>query len=743
MRAAGQAWAPKDKPTLLSPVDEERSTMWLESDVLNISAPVSLEQPGGQVTIVEGSSFCLSGRAGDIRPGASDGLFVLDVRVLSGWELLLDGRALEPLSVSVSEPFSATFVARGRPPTDGESTSLVVRRRWVGSGMREDLELHNYSSQEVTHQIELKIASDFADLFAVKAGRPSPAPDETVKSEPLHARSMQGSVLREVLVTENATTQRANAGPAGLSWTVTVPPKGVWRTCLEVSVRINGQGLALQYRCGETPQLSRPAKRLADWRQRTPVLRSGDPRLDAAIARSIDDISSLVIEDPLHPQSPVVAAGAPWFMALFGRDSLLTSYMTMIVDPALAIGTLQTLARLQGKNADPLTEEQPGRILHEVRFNSSAATDIDDGHIYYGTADATPLFVVLIGELSRWGVERSVVDDLLPHADRALEWIEHYGDHDGDGYVEYERSSTQGLANQGWKDSWDGINAADGALATTPIALAEVQGYVYAAYLARADLATERGDEPTSTRYRDKASALRAAFNRDFWLPERGWYAIALDGEKKPVDSLASNMGHCLWSGIIDPDRADAVAAHLMSPAMFSGWGVRTLATTMSRYNPLSYHNGSVWPHDCAIAAAGLMRYGYVEESRRIIDAILDAAVANNGRLPELYAGVAREDLPVPVAYPTSCSPQAWSSAAPLLILRTLLRFEPRLDLGVIQVAPVDADRRVGEVQISLADSRLEIRSTQGGAVEISGVPQGVALVRELPSTSSVPRPQR
>lgn len=705
-----------------------------DADAISPAAPVSLEQPGGQVTIVEGSSFCLSGRAGDIRPGASDGLFVLDVRVLSGWEVRLDGHALEPLSVSVSEPFSATFVARGRPVGGGESTSLVVRRRWVGSGMREDLELHNYTDREVTHEIKLRIASDFADLFAVKAGRAIAATLLDPENEPLHARSRQGSVLREVLVTECSGAPHGRSGPTGLAWTVVVPPQGAWRTCLEVAVRVNGQAIPLQYRCGETPQLSRPARRLAGWRQRTPVLSSGDLRLDAAIVRSVDDISSLVIEDPLHPQSPVVAAGAPWFMALFGRDSLLTSYMTMIVDPSLAIGTLQTLARLQGKALNAQTEEQPGRILHEVRFISSAATDIDDGHIYYGTADATPLFVVLIGELSRWGVDRAVVNDLLPHADRAIEWIEQYGDLDGDGYVEYQRSSEHGLANQGWKDSWDGINSADGTLAVTPIALAEVQGYVYAAYLARADLATEREDDETAQRCRDKAARLRLAFNRDFWLADKGWYAIALDGAKQPVDSLASNMGHCLWSGIIDPARAGAVAASLVSPELFSGWGVRTLATTMSRYNPLSYHNGSVWPHDSAIAAAGLMRYGYVEESWRILDAILDASVANGGRLPELYAGVAREELPVPVAYPTSCSPQAWSSAAPLLALRTLLRLEPRLDVGEIHVAPVDADRRVGEVQISLGKSRLVIGTTADAVVEISGVPDGVVLVREPPA---------
>jgi glycogen debranching enzyme len=320
-----------------------------------------------------------------------------------------------------------------------------------------------------------------------------------------------------------------------------------------------------------------------------------------------------------------------------------------------------------------------------------------------------------------------VVDGLLPHADRALQWVEEFGDRDGDGYVEYERLTPDGLANQGWKDSWDGVSYADGRLATTPIALAEVQAYVYAAYVARAELAAARGDATTATRCSAKAVALRDAFNRDFWLPDRGWFAVALDGEKRPVDSLASNVGHCLWSGIVDEERAAAVASQLLSRSMFSGWGLRTLATEMPRYNPLSYHNGSVWPHDSALAAWGLMRYGFEDQACRIVDAVLDAAAANSGRLPELYAGLDREELPVPVAYPTSCSPQAWAAATPLLMLRMLLRFEPRLDLGSFTVAPVPGVHRVTGAEFDFAGSRLRIAVAADGTSDVSGLPAGVA----------------
>jgi glycogen debranching enzyme len=480
--------------------------------------------------------------------------------------------------------------------------------------------------------------------------------------------------------------------------------------------------------------------RLAGWRRHAPHLTAVDGRLAHAIDTAVDDIGSLIIEDPRHPESPVVAAGAPWFMALFGRDSLLTSYMSLIVDPALAVGVAQTLARLQGARENAATEEQPGRILHEVRFGSTGGTDMDDGHIYYGTADATPLFVVLVGELSRWGVQRSVVDALLPHVDRALDWIDRFGDRDGDGYVEYERLNPEGLANQGWKDSWDGISGVDGTLAEAPVALAEVQGYVYAAYLARAGLAIERGDGLTARHYEQKAAALRTAFNRDFWLTERGWYAVALDGKKQPVDALASNMGHCLWSGIIDETHAPSVAAHLTSPEMLSGWGLRTLATNMDRYNPLSYHNGSVWPHDSAIVAAGLMRYGFVEAATTIISALLDAATVNGGRLPELYAGLDREDLPVPVAYPTSCSPQAWSSAAALLMLRTLLRLEPDMGAGRFLVSPVGGVECLGDVEIVFAGARVRIGRGADGELAVSGLPEGVA-VSNAPLRTDVGRP--
>jgi glycogen debranching enzyme len=426
-------------------------------------------------------------------------------------------------------------------------------------------------------------------------------------------------------------------------------------------------------------------------------------------------------------------------MSLFGRDSLLTAWMALLVDPDLALGVLETLARFQGSDVDPRTEEEPGRILHEMRFGGAADRSLGGGSVYYGSIDATPLFVMLLGELRRWGLAPEVVERLLPHADRALAWIEQFGDRDGDGYVEYARANDRGLPHQGWKDSPDAVRSADGRVGRAPIALCEVQGYVYAAYLARAHFAREMGDDETFERYRGKATALRAAFNRDFWVDEHGWLAMGLDRDKEPLDALASNMGHCLWTGILDEDKARLVAARLVGPELFSGWGVRTLATNMTGYNPLSYQNGSVWPHDNALAAAGLMRYGFVEEAQRVIGAQLDAAGAFAGRLPELFTGLDRDEFPVPVAYPSSSSPQAWSAASPLLFLRTLLRFDPWIPAGKLWLAPalppwVD---RLRLERIPLLGGRINVE-VDGSEVKVEGLPGEVELVAEprVPTTA-------
>ena len=687
---------------------------------------------GTSVTRVEGISFCLSAAGGDIEPGTTQGLFFRDTRFLSAWRLTVNGSGPEILALEPAEPFAATFVGRGRPPGGhGDSTLLVLRRRFVGNGMREDLVLRNLSGEATACTISVEIAADFAHLFEVKEDRVTPrAPVTTEMTESALRYSWSGPESQRTV--EIVCSQPAAVSPGLMSMQVVVPARGEWRACFQARVSMDGADISPRYGCDDSVERSAPAARLRAWRRSTPFVTSSHDGLSEALARSEQDLGALRIFDPDHPDRAVIAAGSPWYMTLFGRDALITSYMTLLVDPTLATGTLQTLARFQGQKEDPLTEEQPGRILHEMRWGLPGRDPLATGQIYYGTADATPLFVVLLGELRRWGLADDVVEQLLPHADRALEWIENYGDRDGDGFVEYQRATDRGLLNQGWKDSRDGINFVNGRVAEPPTAVCEVQAYVFAAHIARAHFAHEAGDAVTEQHHVRKASELRAAFNEAFWLPERGWFAVALDGDKRPVDALTSNIGHCLWTGIVDEDKAARVADHLVSPDMWSGWGVRTLGAPMGAYNPMSYHNGSVWPHDCAIVAAGLMRYGFVEQAQRVAVGLLDAAQAFGGRLPELFCGFDRGEFTAPVSYPSSCSPQAWAAAAPFSLLRTLLRFDPWVPHNKLWLAPA-LPEELGDLSVEnvpLAGSRLTIE-VSGGQVKVSGLPASMELVSE------------
>jgi glycogen debranching enzyme len=430
----------------------------------------------------------------------------------------------------------------------------------------------------------------------------------------------------------------------------------------------------------------------------------------------------------------VLAAGAPWYLELHGRDALLTSWMSLIVDPELALGTLETLARFQGADSDERTEEEPGRILHRLRFGTAgfgAGADARARAVSYGSVDSTPLFVMLLGELRRWGLAYEVVDRLLPHADRALAWITEFGDRDGDGYVEYQRATDRGERHQGWKDSADPVHFPDGSTARGPLALAEVQAYVYAAYRARSHFAAEAGDDAAAETWRRRAADLRTAFNRDFWVDDAGWFALALDGDKQPVPALASDMGHCLWSGIVDEDKAAVVVKHLVADDLFSGWGVRTLGASMGAYDPLGTHTGAVWPHDNALCVAGLVRYGFVDEAHRLMLAQLDAADVHGGRLSVL-CGFDRDDVAAPVRLPDACETRAWSAAAPLLHLRSLLRLDPYIPQGKLWLSPVlpEAIRSLRVERIPLLGGTVTV-SVDGGDVDVADLPAGIEVLAE------------
>ncbi|WP_433272362.1 amylo-alpha-1,6-glucosidase [Actinosynnema sp. CS-041913] len=690
--------------------------------------PVALSSD--TVTLVHGTSFCVCGSNGEIDGAAAQGVFFQDTRIVSGWSVRVDGTAVEHITTVTPDPFRMTFVGRGRSRRrDAESTLLVRRERYVGEGMREDVLLRNFGRETAEHLVTVHVEADFADLFEVKEGRVRALGEhrsEVAEDELALGRWLDGR-SRGVRVRADG----AEYSPSTLTFHVVIPPKGQWSTCVTVQPVVDGEAAESIFPLGRPIYESVPFQRARHWRRAAPVLRyAGKPALAAVLQRSRQDLGALRIFDPQRPEDIAVAAGAPWFMTLFGRDSILASLMSLPIDPTLALGTVRILAHHQGTKVEPNSEEEPGRILHEMRFGADVSLALGGSNVYYGTADATPLFVVLLGELSRWGIDRDQVATMIPHADRALEWIERYGDRDGDGFVEYQRATGRGLVNQGWKDSWDGINFADGRIARGPIALCEVQGYVYAAYLARACLCDDFDDPAGARRWRDRAARLRELFNQRFWLPDLGRYAVALDGDKQPVDALTSNVGHCLWSGIVDEDNAARVAESLLAPEMFTGWGVRTLASDMGAYNPMSYHNGSVWPHDNALVADGLMRYGFVEGAQRVATAIFDAAEAFGGGLPELLCGFDRADYREPIPYPTSCSPQAWASASPVHLLRVLLRVQPYAPGRRVWLAPVlpESFGPIALDGVPMVGARVSME-IDGDDVRVSGLPEDVELI--------------
>ncbi|WP_054812577.1 amylo-alpha-1,6-glucosidase [Nocardia arizonensis] len=699
---------------------------------LNSGEPTALGGCGGSVTLVDGGTFCLSDRLGDVEPGRPHGLFFRDARVLSRWELLVDGKPAESLSVLSPEAFAARFVLR-RPPQSGraDSTLLVLRERLVADGMHERITLENMGREPTAVALELHVEADFVDLFAVKEGRAGHMRADITVAEAellLHDRTDR---MRAISITASV---EPTVLPGSLHWRVVVPPNGRWHTEIIAHPTVGNQHPPITHTPGEHHhQHSAPCRKIAAWRDTATKITATDTVLTRILRRSESDLGALQIHDESGEGRPFVAAGAPWFMTLFGRDSLLTAWMTLPLEVDLALGTLQQLAELQGRDVDPLTEEEPGRIMHEMR-RGPASGQVLGGDTYYGTVDATPLFLMLLAESHRWGADTDSVRALLPAADAAIYWMTEFGDSDGDGFIEYQRATDRGLINQGWKDSFDGINDAAGHLAEAPIALCEVQGYAYAAFLARARLADAFDDTRTAALMRERAEELRGKFTEQFWLPDRGWFAVALDASKRPVDALTSNAAHCLWTGIVTDEHAAQLIDRLAGDTMNTGFGMRTLATSMGAYNPMSYHCGSVWPHDTAIAVAGLLRYrhipGAVELAGRLTAGLLDAAAAFGGRLPELFCGFARDQFSVPVPYPTSCSPQAWASAAPLLLVRSFLGLDPDVPARTLTVRPLVPrgwgrirleDLRLGAVTVDL--------EAEGDQVTTARVPDEWKLV--------------
>ena len=654
------------------------------------------------IAVTEGRTFMYSDGTGDVPPGSIGGLVSEDTRLLSHWKLLVEGRPLLTLQSGLVEPYWAAFFLTNPTLPELRANTLGVRRlRLLGEGMRERIEMQSFAPDAIDIEVRMSVGTDFADLFEIKDVVRDRSSEIVRDHDPDGTRLLFRYSNAGFEATTEVQPYPAASEVVGddLVWRVTLSPGRPWHCQLDVPLRRQSYQVSKPRGFGD--QVRPPATDpLNEWRDQLPRVDSDSHVLVELMRQGAADMAALRVEVQLRDQRILLpAAGLPWFLTLFGRDTLIAAYQTLGFGPALAYGALVSLARLQGRKRDDFRDEEPGRILHEVRNGELTVIGQKPHNPYYGSADSTPLWLILLSEYWRWTGDDDLVRSLEPAATAALQWIDRYGDRDRDGYVEYQTKSPNGLGNQCWRDSWDGVQTSDGLIPPLPIATCETQGYVYDAKLRAAELFDGPWRNPSHAQaLREEAATLRDRFNKDFWIEERGgYYAIGLDGDKRLIDSLTSNIGHLLWSGIVPPDRARLVVDRLMSDELFSGWGVRTLSTTDAGYNPIGYHTGTVWPHDNSIIVAGLTRYGYRAEATRIALAQLESAAFFGNRLPEAMSGYTRDYATFPIPYPTACSPQAWATCAPLLFGRAMLGMDAAN--GEVRVDP-DLPEEVGRIRI-------------------------------------------
>ena len=632
------------------------------------------------ITINRDDRFIVCETDGRIRQDADEGFFARDTRFVCDYDLFLNGERPILLNASTVEFYSARFEytnpelldPQGRIPS--QTLGLRVDKT-ISGGVHEDYDLTSYARRPIRVTMEIAIESDFADIFDVRS-------QQLVRRGELNARWYRrsgelrtvysnGDFKRELLLVTDRSTTAAQYANGRFVFDIELEPKGVWHTCLRwlpiTASRRRPTTLPCHAIAG--PPRDRPKPRFQRVRIETPnetVLRAWD--------QAQRDLDSLQLEDPTFERGVFIpAAGVPWYVTLFGRDSLVVSMQGISGYPEFATGALRRLSNLQATEDDPERDMEPGKIPHEIRHGEIAQLRILPFQPYYGTHDATSLFVIVISYLHQWAGKLDVLRRYLPNAQAAMRWIDQWGDRDRDGFQEYKTRSDHGFYNQGWKDSGDGIPNGDGSMPTLPIALCELQGYAYDAKLRLANIYELLDRSRDAARLRREATDLFDRFNEAFWWESEGTYYLGLDGSKRPIESVASNAGHCLASGIVPPDRADRVVKRLMADDMWSGWGIRTLSSDHPAYNPFSYHCGTIWPHDNAFIAGGFRRYGHDDEAVTIGKAIFDASECfSANRIPELFAGLPRDEGSFPVQYLGSNVPQAWAAGSIFRLLAIL-----------------------------------------------------------------------
>lgn len=685
--------------------------------------PPRVRAPRETLTLIDGLSFAVSALTGEF-VDPSQGFICEDTRHLEAAELRVDG--VEPLHLGVStagatEAHIHSYLTRDGHPDP--AVEIVRHRRVAPRVMSDHLEIRNWSVAPLTCEISITYRADFADIFEIRRlGRPEDGDPIVVLSPGGEALLFSGS-RRATEISFAPTPTRVAGGRA--VWTLAIAP-GAGR-----SLRADARAVG-----GSAPPLPPMGTYRARRERRGAMSVESEPRtLGDACRRSLADFSALTMRDPLDRRRRMIAAGIPWFVALFGRDSLIASYQLRAAEPGQLVSTLKSLAARQGRNSTPGNDEQPGKILHELRFTEKdwlGAGTARGMRPYYGSIDATPLFLMMLDTARRWGGARSDIASLIPAARDALGWLDRHADPDGDGFIEYAPGGDRSLTNQGWKDSEDAVQFPDGTLATGPVALVEVQAYAARARVALADTLEWLGHDADAARLRDAAAHLSRAIRDAFWVtPDEGpgYFGLALDGNKQLVDVRSSNAGHVLWAGVADPAQAAATAAGLVGDHLFSGWGLRTLADDAAGFNPLGYHIGSVWPHDTALAIEGLLAYGHTGPATTIATGLIDAMAAFDHRLPELFGGHRRVAGTAPVPYPTACRPQAWAAGVPLTLVAAFLGIEPRAEDSVVRLCPVlpDAVQRLRVDNIPMLGGFLSV-TVSGEGVEVHEAPPDVLV---------------
>jgi glycogen debranching enzyme len=652
-----------------------------------------------QIAIHQGQTVLLTEEDGQINWPSEKGLYFLDTRVVSSWAIYANGEPWELLNGGAISYYASRIFLTNRALLTEDGTipprtvGLTVSRS-IGGGMHEDLDIINRGMKPVIFQLEIALRCDFADVFEAKSGhivrRGRITTEWSASQQRLRTIYRNADFTRAVTVTSTQSSAKAVYANGRLSFEVALESGEPWHCCLRYTLTDADRHLASPSHCIVHSHKSRHAETLADWLKNVVKIRTRNEEFYRLFRQALEDMAALRL--PMAGADHMVflpAAGLPWFVAPFGRDSLIVSLQNTLVYPEFACGTLEVLGSLQAKDQDDYRDAEPGKILHEMRYGELAHFKLIPHTPYYGTADATPLFLIALHAAWRAIGDRGILERHLETAEGCLTWIDEYGDRDGDGFQEYQTRSSVGYENMGWKDSGDAVVYPDGSLVKGPKALCELQGYVYNAWIRMAEMFDALGKPDRAQALRAKAAALFQRFNEAFWDEELGFYAYALDGEKKKVLTVASNAGHCLWSGIVPPERAKKVVERLLAPDMWTGWGIRTLSKHNPAFNPYNYQTGSVWPHDNAIIAMGFKFYGFHEEAARIAhDISIAASYFRLNQLPELYTAFEREETNFPVQYIGANVPQAWAAGSAFMLTQALLGSLPDAPRNKLYIDP-------------------------------------------------------